>query len=91
MLNVKALHDECTHHRVALEKSTRCGCFSCLQIFSPSEITEWVRRDQDQTAVCPYCGIDSVLPGSKVELTPELLAVMQAEWFGPVVRVEAPA
>ena len=83
MIDLKTLHGKSIHHRAALEASPLCGCFSCLRIFSPSEITEWVARDQDQTAVCPHCQTDSVLPSSEVELTTELLSVMRAEWFPP--------
>ena len=36
-----------------------CGYFYCLAIYVPSEITEWV--DEDQTAMCAKCGIDSVI------------------------------
>lgn len=82
MLDLKALHQKCYRHRAAVEVSEQCGCFGCLRIFAATEITEWVRRDADQTAVCPYCESDTVLPGSEVELTPELLAVMGHEWLG---------
>lgn len=36
-----------------------CGCFHCLATFPADEIREWV--DNDQTALCPRCGVDSVL------------------------------
>ena len=48
-----------SNHRVALEASARCGCFSCFRIFRPAEIRTWV--DASQTALCPHCGIDTVL------------------------------
>jgi hypothetical protein len=37
-----------------------CGCYYCLATFPSGDIHEW--RDDSQTAVCPRCGIDSVLP-----------------------------
>jgi hypothetical protein len=39
-------------------------------------------REEDDTAICPYCAIDSVI-GSKsgYPITPELLAQMKAHWF----------
>jgi hypothetical protein len=46
--------------RPALEAATKCGCYYCLKIYSPSKITEWC--DSDQTAICPECGIDAVIP-----------------------------
>ena len=52
----------------ALKKDKVCGCFYCLRIFSPEEINKWLiskddsnKCDQYGTAVCPYCGIDSVI------------------------------
>lgn len=40
-----------------------CGCFRCLATFAPEVVDEWVEeRDGRQTALCPCCGVDSVLP-----------------------------
>lgn len=43
---------------------------------------------EGQTAMCPKCGIDSVLPDRSYgfRLTKELLAAMRAAWFGPPRR-----
>ncbi len=52
-------------NREILEKSTRCGCFYCCRIYSSVEITEWIEERRSGggfTALCPHCGIDSVLP-----------------------------
>ena len=65
-------------HRGDVEKSVVVGCFYCCQIFPPTEIEEWI--DDDQTALCPHCGIDSVLPASAL-LTPEFLEEMHKWWF----------
>ena len=37
-----------------------CGCFKCLEKFEVTEITEWT--DGEQTALCPKCSNDSVIP-----------------------------
>ncbi len=37
-----------------------CGCFSCLATFPGAGVQTWV--DDGRTALCPRCGIDSVLP-----------------------------
>lgn len=47
-------------NRESLDKSSLCGCFFCLSVFDPKRISSWV--DGGNTALCPYCGIDSVLP-----------------------------
>ena len=31
--------------------------------------------------VCPFCGVDSVLPDNKVELSTDLLEDMHKIWF----------
>jgi len=60
--------------------SERCGCFYCMKTFLSAEIEEWT--DNEQTAFCPRCGIDSVI-GSKSGylITPEFLEEMNRYWF----------
>lgn len=73
-------HRHSAHHREAIEKSILCGCFFCIRTFLPIEITDWV--DDDDTALCPYCGIDAVL-GSECGyfIDDDFLQRMQARWF----------
>jgi hypothetical protein len=52
-------HNHCRYHKPSLMNDEKCGCFYCLKIFSPAEISEW--WDDGNTAICPYCGIDSVI------------------------------
>lgn len=60
--------------------SEKCGCYKCLKVFSPDKIDEW--WDDDQTAVCPYCGIDSVVgSASGYSITPQILKEMRIYWF----------
>lgn len=62
-----------------------CGCFYCKSIYSASEVKEWCDNDGrgDKTALCPKCGIDSVLGDTTfVELIPELLELMNMLFFG---------
>lgn len=75
-------HDFCTGNRKALESSASCGCFYCLAIYSPSEITAWIEDRNGDTAICSHCGIDAVLPESKeYSLDEEFLQRMQKYWF----------
>ena len=55
----KAAHLHSANHRQELERSNLCACFHCLESFPPGQIDEWV--DDEQTAMCPRCGVDSVL------------------------------
>ena len=65
-----------------LEKEKRCGCFYCLDIFSPKEIKEWWEDDHGWTAVCSYCGMDSIIGESIANpLTKEFLKKMHQKWF----------
>lgn len=65
-----------------VKRSQKCGCFYCEEIFDADKVVDFVEeRDGQKTALCPYCGIDSVIQDSNVKITPELLAKMNTEWF----------
>lgn len=59
-----------------------CGCFHCCEIFEPAKITKWINDKNGKTAVCPFCGIDSVLgESSGFSITKEFLNMMKKQWF----------
>lgn len=68
----------------SLLNDTLCGCFYCLRIFSPKEIVEVIEeKDGLETALCPYCGVDSVIgKASGFPITRTFLADMFGLWFG---------
>lgn len=69
-------------HRAEIEGSGRCGCFFCFRTFPPSLIKAWT--DSNQTALCPSCGVDSVLgSGSSHRLDEGFLRKMHLHCFGP--------
>jgi hypothetical protein len=77
-------HKHSIYHREEILRSTICGCFYCLAIFPPNEITEWidVRDGQGTTAMCPYCDIDSVIgDASGFPITKAFLKEMNEHWF----------
>ena len=77
---VVAAHWHAAHHRGALAASEQAGCFYCLSVFAPAEVVEWI--DDDDTALCPHCGIDAVLPSKAgYPMTREFLEQMQRHWF----------
>ena len=79
-------HKYCGWHREEILASDECGCFYCMELFRPDEINEWV--DDGQTAMCPRCGIDSVLGSrSGFPLDRPFLEEMNRYWFGRVARV----
>lgn len=74
-------HDFCMNNKDMLKNDSSCGCFYCLKIFSPSEITDWI-PDTKETARCPYCGIDSIIgESSGYPITKEFLKEMNDYWF----------
>lgn len=76
-------HKYSTQNKKMLESDNKCGCFYCLKIFIPSEIFEWIwDNNVQETAVCPYCGIDSIISESSgYPITKEFLEKMQKIWF----------
>ena len=70
----------CNSNQEKLKNAQVCGCFYCLRIFDPKEII-W-EDEEDHTAMCPYCGIDSVLPESAtLPITKAFLKKMHEFWF----------
>lgn len=94
-------HQHCGSNRDEIARSVVCGCFYCIATFAPSEVNEWVdvrvmggldegpaRLGATGSALCPRCGIDSVL-GSASGLPvddAEFLRRMNGRWFGDGVR-----
>jgi len=73
-------HGHCRNNREELAQSQLCGCFYCLATYPPSEIVAWV--DEDQTAICPKCPVDSVIgSASGYPITAEFLQRMHDHWF----------
>jgi hypothetical protein len=65
--------------------SSICGCFYCTAQYPPEKIVDWIDEDlagQGQTALCPECGIDSVIGDkSGFDVSLEFLIEMRAYWF----------
>jgi len=73
-------HEWSGYHRETLRESDICGCFYCLEVFPPGEIEDWT--DDDDTALCPKCGIDSVIGSvSGYPIEREFLKKMHDHWF----------
>lgn len=85
--NLIPAHRYCTNNKPALQKDKVCGCFCCLKIYSPDEIREYIEGGSDGqgTAVCPYCGVDSVIgESSGFPVTGDFLRKMKEYWFDSV-------
>jgi hypothetical protein len=84
--DVRDAHAHSIHHRSALAESTLCGCFYCLATFPPGEIVEWIDEEnpdgEGRTALCPRCGVDSVIGDkSGFDISKQFLVRMRSYWF----------
>jgi hypothetical protein len=83
---LKQAHTFSSFHSKQLKmQGALAGCFYCEKFFSAIDIKEWI--DGDETALCPHCGIDSVLAVTKGSgsyqgtISPEFLKEMNQHWF----------
>lgn len=86
MLDYIEAHKFSRNHMVQLNQDSICGCFYCGRVFNPAEITQWLIDENacnsEGTALCPYCGIDSIIGGnSGFPITKEFLGKMKQYWF----------
>ena len=80
---LQAAHKISYANRTRLSVPQKCGCFYCLRFFSSEDIADWSVDKPDWTAICPYCGIDSVIgENDGYPLTEDFLEEMFEEWFG---------
>lgn len=73
-------HTHSSAHRADIEASGMCGCFYCCELFKPTMIDDWT--DEEQTALCPNCGIDSVIGDkSGYPIEKYFMRLMHRRWF----------
>lgn len=69
-------------NREAIKAAEICGCASCLRIFPARLVGAWT--DDGETALCPYCRIDTLVPVASGEaLNVNDLYAIHREAFGP--------
>jgi hypothetical protein len=85
MISVKRLQRIYQHARLNRQfmvPGSICRCFHCLKEFPAEEVSRWT--DDGKTALCPRCGIDSVLSDCADRLGDDLIRQLQAAYFlGP--------
>lgn len=81
------IHQLCFGNREILKKVGKCVCIDCGQKFDYNELEKqnywaWYNEPND-TAICPFCSIDSVLPLiiDGKELTDEDIDIMSRYYF----------
>lgn len=76
-----AAHKHSIRNRQDMGRSELCGCFYCMALFKPQSVDCWL-NEGDGTALCPECGIDSVIgSASGYPITLEFLERMHRHWF----------
>ena len=71
-------------NKSSIEKSDMCGCCYCCETFPAGEVEEYVDKfcGECNTALCPRCGIDSVIPDADwKDLSREFLEKMQQRFY----------
>ena len=77
---LKRLHVYSTHNRRWVETADKCHCFYCKSCVEASTVTEYA--DDGQTAFCPKCDVQALLPDSIPEsVDEETVALMNEYWF----------
>ena len=77
---LKKLHAYSSHNKDLVAVSGKCYCFHCKAVVSSYLITDYA--DNGQTALCPKCGIASILPDAIEEVTNKnIIAEMNEYWF----------
>lgn len=72
---LRAEHKKCFHNKKSLEQSKECSCFYCLRDFSVDLIVMWT--DRGDTAICPFCSVDAVIP----KTDSYLLKILHGKYF----------
>ncbi|UBZ00898.1 hypothetical protein LDH92_04915 [Bifidobacterium animalis subsp. lactis] len=82
------LNSQTAHNRAMVEYSARCGCFHCGGIFAGNEVAQWLQEDDgEDTALCPYCGVDAVIVGNEqYPVCMMVLSKLYMHWFGKEYR-----
>ncbi|RDJ35599.1 MAG: cytoplasmic protein [Crenarchaeota archaeon] len=65
-------------NKAQLTTAKNAGCYQCGKIFDTKEIKEFT--DQGETALCPYCEIDSVIAETNIKLSEEYLKAIKEFW-----------
>ena len=64
-----------------VHRSQLCGCFCCARTFAAAA----VETCAGGYAICPYCGIEAVLPDAAgFPIDREFLLAMRRRWFGDI-------
>lgn len=63
-------------NRKILTPGAFCGCYYCCKTFQVEKIVNWT--DKGETALCPFCGIDSVVVSSFTDYDEFMKSIKEA-------------
>ncbi len=77
---LKRLHAYSSHNSDLVIRSDKCYCFYCRSAFGSHEVDRYI--DNGNTALCPKCNIDAVIPdGIDEEIDDKIISEMHDYWF----------
>lgn len=80
MIDIRMAPRIAMRNKSALAFVSECACYHCLKVYCPTEIKEWT--DENNTAICPYCNVDAVLPvNTSDDKNIEVLSKIHKYWF----------
>jgi len=76
----KRLHAYSSHNKKLIASAEKCYCFYCKSSMKSDEIKTYI--DNGETALCPKCDIDAIIPDSIGEtVDEEIISQMNEYWF----------
>lgn len=79
-----------TNNEIEIVKSKKCGCYFCQSTFSARRVKDWLSDSRGVSALCPECGMDTVLgDASGLEINERLLQEMGEHYFSEQVSLQA--
>ena len=78
-MQLKKLHAYSSHNKELIITSEKCYCFYCQKKFNSSNVKDYI--DDGQTALCPNCEVDAVLPDNIEGINEEVIEKMNKYWF----------
>ena len=77
---LKQIHNHSFKNRAEIAQSLICYCIHCQKACASGQVEKWV--DDGETAICPKCGVDSLIgSAAEYEMTEPLLKELHEFYF----------
>ena len=78
----KLYHSHTLRNQQEIALSEYCHCISCCKSYPSSIVMDFIKDGDGETALCPYCGIDSVIGDAcGLVIDQEILTALNNRWF----------